>query len=126
MHYLLDRIAHGDRTVAAHQHDGPVAERFGEGVTELVVGDQHVGHACRIANLKDGRAGAKKCAHVIDRAQDRSGHAERDDRGRVAMHDRFYIGPRAVDRRVDEPLEVYGTAARVDRLAIPIELENIA
>jgi len=38
---------------------------------------QHIGRARRIANLENGCAGAKKCAHVINGAQDRSGHAER-------------------------------------------------
>ncbi len=112
--------------MAAHQHDGPVAERLGESVAELVVADQHIGHARRIANVEDGRAGAKKCAHVIDGAQDRPGHAEGDDRGRMAMNDGLHVRPRAINRRVDKPLEVHGTAARVERLAIPVELENIA
>src|ERR1700704_5293948 len=126
MHYLLDQIAHRNRTVAAHQHDRSVAERLGESVTQLVVDDQHIGRARRIANLEDGCAGAKKRAHVINGAQDRSGHTEWNDRRRMAMNDRHHIRPCAVDRRVNEPLEVHAAAARVDWLAIPVELKNIA
>src|SRR3981189_1455871 len=126
MHYLLDRIAYRARTVAAHQHDRSVAQRLGKSVTQLIVDDQHIGRARRIANLEDGCAGAKKRAHVMNGAQDRSGHTEWNDRRRMAMNDRHHIRSCAVDRRVNEPLKVHAAAARVDRLAILVELENIA
>lgn len=86
----VDRPEHGfanaganyDRAMAAHQHDRMLAERGGQGAAKLAVADEHVGRGpAGVADFEHRGAGTQEAAHMIDRLQGRSAHAEGDHGG---------------------------------------------
>src|SRR5262249_39524523 len=61
---------------------------------------------------------------VQQRPDLRAGDAERDDAGRVVVHDGLHLRLRLVGGRVDVALEIGFAAARVDRLAVQAGLHD--
>ena len=109
----------------AHQDGGARAEGGGKRDAETCIADQHVGIAGNVANLEQRAAFSQEPAHVKDRLQRRSGDAERDHVGRVAVHDRLHVWAHAIDLRVDETLEVDAPSRRIDRRAVEVEGDDI-
>src|SRR5437763_473553 len=68
---------------------------------------------------------AEQRGHVPQRAHRHAGAAERHDRGRMVVHDREHIGPRLVDLAVDETLGHRFPAARIERVAVEVVLEDV-
>ena len=59
-------------------------------------------------------------------AQRLLGDAERDDAGRMAVDHRVDVGAHLVDLAVDEALAIDRAAARIDRIAVEIEGDEVA
>ena len=79
-----------------------------------------------IADFEHGCLRAKKAAHMANRPQPRAAHdAERDNRGRVAVHHRNHIRPTAVDLAVDESLQIHRRPSRLDRSRVEIERKHV-
>src|SRR5260370_20464649 len=91
----------------------------------MIIATQHVGHSGGVANIKDRRSRSEERAQVVDGTQGRAGHAEGDQRRRVAMHNSLNVGTRPINSRVNETLEVNGAPSRIDRRALQVEFENI-
>ena len=62
------------------------------------------------------RDGLERCA---------GNDAERDDAGRVAVHDGDHIGARAVNLAVDKAFEIGARRVGLRRVAVEIELDDI-
>src|SRR5438105_13705586 len=54
-----------------------------------------------------------------------AGHPERDDRRRVAVHDRLDLGMGLVDLAVNKSLKIDGPARRVDCIAVAVEFHDV-
>ena len=112
--------------MTAHEGDGPRAQRLSERAAERGGAHEHVAGAVRCGlDVEDRHAAAQERAHVVERPQRRRADAERDDRRRVVVHDRPDVRPRLVDLAVDEPFEVGGAGARIDRVRVEIVLHDV-
>jgi hypothetical protein len=102
-----------------------VAERLGQRAADLAIGHEHIGRAEFLADVEDRHAARQESRIVEHRPHRHFGHAERNDRRRMAVHDGHDIGTRAVDFRMDEALEEQCLAGFVDVIAIEIEFDNV-
>ena len=76
------------------------------------------------ADVPDRCAGPEEGAHVVNRPQLRARHAERDHRGRMAVHHGHDVGPGAIDLAVDVALDE-SLALVADRFAVRAELHDV-
>ena len=120
------RIPDGHKPVTPHQHHRAIAQRFRKRIAQLVVANQHIRHAGNVPNFKYRRPCAQKSTHMINRAKRRAGHGVWNDLRGMAVDDGHDIGPRAINGRVNVPLDINGFPARVHRLSILVKFKNVA
>jgi hypothetical protein len=73
-----------------------------------------------------GDLGGKKSGHMQYRAKRALGrNAERNDGGRMAVHDCLNVRANPVDFPMDEPLAIRSRRVRINRLAVAVELDDI-
>ena len=125
-HRVLQRGADHDIAVPAHQHHDPVAERARQRVAELAVAHQHLAVTGVLADLVRRHPAIEERAEMEYRAQRHVADAERDHGRRVAVHDRLHVGPRLIDRAVNEALGEQPRLRRLHRSRSEIEFENVA
>ena len=113
--------------MAAHQYRGTLPQALRQRRAQARVADQKItARSGEITDLEHRRIAAEKAAHVTDRPQSGAAHhAERNDGGRMAVHDGHHIRPRAINLAVDEPFQINGWAARLDRGSVGIKLKHV-
>jgi hypothetical protein len=113
--------------MSAHQHDGRRPEHLGECGAEHRRVHQHVRLiAAGLADFEQRHCLGEESPHVRHRPERRAGHAERQHRGRMAVHDCHDFGPRLVDLGMNEALAEHPAVALVERLAVEPELHHVA
>ena len=112
--------------MSAHQDHVLVPELLRQRLAEVSGADEHVGVAAGFADLEDRHAAAEESAHVRHRTQPRAlGGAERDERPRVAMHDRGHFRAQLVDFAVDEALRILRPVRMGERVALEVEGDDV-
>src|SRR5881394_4586422 len=101
------------------------AERRGQRLAEGSAADQHIRVLGDVADLEQRAAFAEKSAHVKYRAQRLLRHAERNHARRMTVHDRIHVGTRTIDLGVDETLEIYAPAGRVEGGPLQVEGDDV-
>src|SRR3954463_11170559 len=122
-HGLLDARADHRHAVAAHQHAIALSESAGERGAERAVAHQEVVLLAHFADVPDRSTGPEEGAHVIDGPQPGLRHAERDDGGRMAVHHRHHLRPRAEDLAVDVALDKALALVAARRFAVGVPFD---
>ena len=112
-HELEQAVGGRREAVAAHQHHRVLAELLRHVAALLHVDDQEIGRVAELfVDIPDRNVAAHVARHVGDAAHRRLRDAERQHGLGVGMDDGVDVGPRLVDRAVDEALEIGRAACR--------------
>src|SRR3954463_1459943 len=124
-HGLLDARADNRHAVAAHEHAIAPSESAGERGAKWAVAHQEVVLLAHFADVPDRCAGPKERTHVVDGPQLGLRHAERDDGGRMAVHHRHHLRPRAEDLAVDVALDKALALVAARRFAVGVPFDKV-
>ena len=110
----------------AHQHGLAAGQLARQIVSHLEVDDHQVGRIAKaVGDVPHRHLGADQAAHVRNRAQRHGRDAERDDFRAVVVDHRADVGPRGVDRGMDEAFDVRPPALWIERYALAVEFHQV-
>ena len=117
-----------DESMAPHEDHAPGPETLRQCVAVGRIGDEKVGPIASLIpkiETTDPRSQERRDMH--DRYERKISDRERNNRGRVAMHDRVDIWPRRVNLTMDEPFEIDGSVVIDDlaRRVVPLNVRRL-
>src|SRR3989454_10436970 len=124
-HRLRHAVADHGHAMTAHQDATASAQLTCQSLPERPIAYQQIVLGAHCPDFKHRRPGPQERTHVVDRPQLCVRDAERDHRGRMAMHDRHHVRPSAVDLAMNIAFDEYLAALARQRLAVRVELHHV-
>jgi len=122
---VADVAAHHRGAVAAHQGGRTLGHRLRKIAAHGHVGHQKRGVAEMVVGVPNRHLVADRRAHVENRLDFQAGRAERNHALAVVVDHRHHLGPRLVERAVDEAFEIGHAALRVDGRTVEGEFHDV-